>query len=95
MKGYLENIIVGQVSPEIAQHFFAYDMNDWLTIEAPKTHFTNETYLPQLLVDIGVAPSKNEIKRNRPELLISLTEPYFHHFKWGKKHVFVLVGDLE
>lgn len=89
---HIENIVVGSpiVEPSI---MLAYDSDDWNHCEEPKTHFTEERFLPRILVNIGVAPSINEVKRNKPELVKSLDELDFIKIKWGKKRFWILVGN--
>ena len=43
----------------------AYNIDDWNRVEKEKTMFTNERYLPRLIVDAGIMPSISEVKRNR------------------------------
>lgn len=89
---YIENVVVGKpiYSPEF---LFAIDMNDWMKNELEKTHFTNERYLPQIMIDIGLVGSKREVRKNRPELCVSLEEIKFFEVKWGKRKLWVQVGE--
>ena len=68
---YIENIVIRNpiVDPSL---MFAKDEEDWNSIEKDKTYFTEKRFLPRILVDIGIYPSVNEIKRNKPELMITL-----------------------
>ena len=68
---YIENIVIGTpiVSPE---SIFASSDNDWNAIEKEKTYYTDERFLPRILVDLGIYPSISEIRRNKPQLVKSL-----------------------
>ena len=59
---YIENIVIGKpiVEPFI---MFATDEDDWIKFEKEKTYYTDERFLPRILVDIGIYPSVNEIRR--------------------------------
>lgn len=58
----------------------------------PSSLFTNERYLPNILVQIGFFKSKGEIRKNRPDLVITLDKLDMLEFKIGKKIVWILVG---
>lgn len=104
---YIENIVVGMpiVEPAIAFSFSnknedemdncSYDIDDWETTEKEKTYFTNERFLPRILVDIGIYPSVSEIRRNKPELMVTLDKiEFIDCLKVSKKHkVWILVGE--
>lgn len=68
---YIENIVIGNQIVEPST-MFGKDKNDWNSVEKEKTYFTEERFLPRILVNIGIYPSVNEIKRNKPELMITL-----------------------
>ena len=57
------------------------------------TLFTNERFLPALLVDAGVVKSRSEVKRNKPELCKELIEPDCFWVKWGKQRIWIVVGE--
>lgn len=57
------------------------------------TLFTEERFLPALLVDAGVVKSRGEVKRNKPELCISLDKLDCLWVKWGKQRIFIIVGE--
>ena len=86
------NIVVGTplVSPET---LLAYDMEDWLQTEKGQTMFTEQRFLPAILKDIGVVPSINEVRRNRADLMITLDRPDCFWVKWGKKRLYIVVGE--
>lgn len=88
----IENVVIGKplVHPS---EIFAYDKDDWENIEKEKTLFTEERSLARIMVQIGMAPSMSEIRRNRPKLMMTLDTPDYFFVKWGKKWLFVLVGE--
>ena len=91
---YIENIVIGKpiVEPFI---MFATDEDDWIKFEKEKTYYTDERFLPRILVDIGIYPSVSEIRRNKPDLMISLDKLYFiNNLKVSKKRrLWILVGE--
>lgn len=91
---YIENIVVGK--PIVFEKdIFAIDDNDWEQIEKDKTYYTDERFLPRILVDIGVYPSISEIRRNRKDLMITLDKlDFIDKLKVAKKkYLWILVGE--
>ena len=90
---YIENIVVGKplVNP---CDIFASCETDWESVEKEKTYFTDERFLPKILVEIGAYPSVSEIRRNKPELMIELNDcDFISNLKVSKKRrIWVLVG---
>lgn len=86
-----ENIIIGKplVDP---WKLLAINQEDWENIEK-KTLFTNKRFLPHVMKDIGMVNSVSEVKRNQPHLFVSLDNLDFLIIKWGKKKVFIIVGE--
>ena len=91
---YIENIVIGKpiVSPEF---MFALDKEDWNKIESEKTYYTEEHFLPRILVELGIYPSISEIRRNKPQLMVTLDKVDFvEELKVSKKRkVWILVGE--
>lgn len=91
---YIENIVIGKpiCTPK---SMFAKDLDDWETVEKEKTYFTDERYLPRILVDLGFYPSISEIRRNKPELMINLNKiDFIDELKVKKKRkIWILVGE--
>ena len=91
---YIENIVIGTpiVSPE---SMFASSDDDWNAIEKEKTYYTNERFLPRILVDLGIYPSVSEIRRNKPQLVKSLDKlGFIDGLKAKKKRkLWILVGE--
>lgn len=90
---YIENIVIGKPIIEPAL-LLAKDENEWDKVEKEKTYFTDERFLPRILVDIGIYPSINEIRRNKPELVMNLDKlDFIDCLKVSRKRrVWVLVG---
>lgn len=90
---YIENIVIGNpiVDPS---SMFAKDEDDWNSVEKEKTYFTDERFLPRILVNIGIYPSVNEIRRNKPELMVTLDKlDFIDCLKVSKKRkVWILIG---
>lgn len=90
---HIGNIVIGKplVSPAV---LFSNSTIDWETNECNQTYYTEERYLPRILVDLGIYPSVSEIKRNKPELMITLDKPDFIQIKPKKKILlWILIGE--
>lgn len=91
---YIENIVIGNPVVE-PQQLFAADENDWNRTEKEKTYFTEERFLPRILVDIGIYPSISEIRRNKPQLVVTLDHlDFMDEVKVSKKRkLWIAVGE--
>ena len=91
---YIENIVIGTpiVNPS---SMFASSDDDWNAIEKEKTYYTDERFLPRILVDIGIYPSVSEIRRNKPELVKRLDHlDFIDGIKAKKKRkLWILIGE--
>lgn len=87
----IQNIVIGELlcSPAL---LFAYNDVDWEKNEKPITLFTEERFLPRLLVEAGIVKSVNEVRRNKPELVVTLDKVDYLEIKWGKKRLYIGVG---
>ena len=90
---YIENIVIGKPLVE-AKTLLSFNNDDWEKVEKEKTLFTEERFLPKILVNIGIYPSISEIRRNKPELMKTLNEICFiDGLKASKKRkVWIIVG---
>ena len=90
---YIENIVIG--TPLVsAKELLSANDSDWVNVEFEKTIFTNERYLPNILVQLGIYPSISEIRRNKPELMIRLDKIDFINIKPKKKcPLWIIVGE--
>ena len=87
----IQNIVIG--TPLVGlSHLLAYDLKDWMNYERGQTFFTDERSLPVILKEAGIVPSISEVRRNRPDLMITLDNPDCFWVKWGKSRVYVVVG---
>lgn len=91
---YIENIVIGNPIVEPSS-MFAKDEDDWNNVEKEKTYFTDEKFLPRILVNIGIYPSVNEIRRNKPELMVTMDKlDFIDCLKVSKRRkVWILVGE--
>lgn len=86
------NVVIGKplVDPKT---LLALDDFDWKNNEQPQTLFTETRYLPAVMKEAGVVQSTSEVRKNRPDLNISLENPDCLWVKWGKKRLYVIVGE--
>ena len=91
---YIENIVIG-IPIADPKDMFASSDDDWNAIEKEKTYYTNERFLPRILVDLGIYPSISEIRRNKPQLVQSLDNlDFIDGLKANKKRkLWILVGE--
>jgi len=91
---YVENIVIGNpiIEPSL---IFANDEDDWNRVEKEKTYYTDERFFARILVDLGIYPSVNEIRRNKPELIRTLDNlDFIDGLKVSKKRkLWILVGN--
>ena len=86
------NIVIG--TPLIEPwKLISENEQEWEDFDKKDTLFTEERFLPALLVDAGVVKSKNEVRRNKPEFLITLNDLDCLWIKWGKKRIYIVVGE--
>lgn len=86
------NVVIGKplVDPKT---LLALDDLDWKNNEQPQTLFTETRYLPAVMKEAGMVQSTSEVRKNRPDLNISLENPDCLWVKWGKKRLYVIVGE--
>lgn len=92
---YIENIVIGSPLVDFA-HLCCSSFppsTEELADEIDKTHITLERNLAQVLKNLKVVKSINEVRRNRPELCKRFTEPDCFWLKWGKRRFWVIVGE--
>ena len=87
----IHNVVIGTplVIPSL---LLAFNEIDWEESEKRSTLFTQTRYLPAIMKEAGLVQSISEIKRNRPELCLTLDTPDCINIKWGKKFLFIIVG---
>lgn len=86
------NVVVGKpiVEPWL---LFANDLVDWDENEKKNTLFTETRFLPTIMKEAGIVSSTGEVRRNRPELYITLDKVDCINIKWGKKRLYIVVGE--
>lgn len=91
---YVENIVIGKPVVE-PQQLFAADEDDWDRTEKEKTYYTEERFLPRILVDIGIYQSVSEIRRNKPQLVVTLDHlDFMDGLKVSKKRkLWIVIGE--
>lgn len=87
-----ENVVVGKPVVE-PKSLLAYDNNDWETNEKEKTLFTDTRFLPKLMKEAGMVSSTSIVRKNKPELVITLDKLDCLLIKWGKKYLYIVVGN--
>lgn len=92
MNKHIENVVVGKLLVKESE-MFAFNEEDWETVEKEKTLFTEERFLPKILKEAGIVPSTNEVKRNKPHLCRSVESFEFLYVEWGKKKIWIAVGE--
>ena len=43
--------------------------------------------------EAGIVQSTGEVRRNKPEFMITLNKPDCINIKWGKKFLYIVVGE--
>lgn len=89
------NIVIGKPLIEPKEIFCSND-KEWEQIKND-IYYTNELFLPQIMLDLGIVKSKSEIYRNKPELAIRYDENSYDYneIKWGKTRLFILKGKVK
>lgn len=86
------NVVIGE--PLVAAwSLLAEDETDWEDNEKKKTLFTNTRFLPAIMKEAGLVSSTSEVRRNKPELCINLDKLDCINIKWGKKFLYIVVGE--
>lgn len=89
---YVENVVVGKPLIQPSE-IFALNSDDWMVNEKEKTVWTEERSLPVIMKELGIVSSISEVKRNKPQLCIQLDKLDYVEIKWGKRRLFILVGE--
>jgi hypothetical protein len=80
-----KTVVVGHILPSLES--IGHD-----TKEDGDPIFTNERFLPRILVSLGFAKSVSEVKRNRPDLDMKVEPNTSHFIKFGRNLVFIASG---
>lgn len=66
---------------------------DFEQFDKRDTLFTQERFLPAILVEAGIVKSRGEVRRNKPELCVELNDLDCITVKWGKQKIYIIVGE--
>jgi len=88
----ISNVVIGKLLVHPSELFASHDY-DWDKHEKEQTLFTDERWLPKIMVECGVVNSISEVKRNQPKLCVVLDNIDFIKVKWGKKFLHIAVGE--
>ena len=86
------NVVIGNTIVE-PKTLLALDDIDWENNEKEKTLFTNTRFLPAIMKETGIVKSTSEIRKNKPELIVTLNDLDCLWIKWGKKFLYIVVGN--
>lgn len=86
------NVVIGNPIVE-PKTLIAFDDTDWETNEKDKTLFTDTRFLPAIMKEAGMVKSIGEVRKNKPELVITLNKLDCLWIKWGKKFLYIVVGN--
>ena len=86
------NVVIGKPIVNV-KSLLAIDDNDWEDNEKKNTLFTETRFLPAVMKEAGLVQSTGEVRRNKPELCITLDKLDCINLKWGKKFLFIVVGE--
>lgn len=86
------NVVVGKPIINVSS-LLAIDDKDWEENEKKNTLFTETRFLPAIMKEAGLVQSAGEVRRNKPELCITLDKLDCVNIKWGKKFLFIVVGE--
>ena len=87
-----QNVVVGKPLVE-PWELLAFDKKDWEEDKKDNTLFTETRWLPTIMKEAGLVKSNNEVRKNKPELCVTLDKLDFIELKWGKRFLFIVVGE--
>lgn len=85
------NVVIGKPLVE-PWALISSSKEEWEKFDERDTLFTEERFLPAILVDAGIVKSRSEVKRNKPELCKELNKPDCIWVKWGKQKIYIIIG---
>lgn len=88
----IQNIVIGKPLVE-PWKLISFSEKEFEDFDKRETLFTNERFLPTVLVESGVVKSTSEVRRNKPQLCVELNDVDCLWVKWGKQKVFIVVGE--
>ena len=87
-----QNVVIGKPLIETWQ-LISITEEEFETFDRRNTLFTEERFLPAILVETGVVKSRGEVRRNKPELCVTLDKLDCLWIKWGKHKIWIVVGE--
>lgn len=87
-----QNVVIGKPLIEPWQ-LISTTEEEFETFDKRNTLFTEERFLPAILVEAGIVKSRSEVRRNKPELCVTLDKLDCLWVKWGKRMIWVVVGE--
>ena len=88
----IQNVVIGRPLVD-ASTLIALNERDWEENEKQNTLFTETRFLPAVMKEAGIVQSISEVRRNKPELFVFLEKLDCVNIKWGKKFLFIVVGE--
>jgi hypothetical protein len=88
----IQNVVIGRPLVD-ASTLIALNERDWEENEKQNTLFTETRFLPAVMKEAGIVQSISEVRRNKSELCVSLDTVDCINLKWGKKFLFIVVGE--
>lgn len=87
----IKDVIIGKpiIDP---WYIFCKEEYEWDEIK-DEIYYTEERFLPKIMVDLGIVKSVSEVKRNQSKLIKELNNLDYLEIKWGKNRLFILVGE--
>lgn len=87
-----QNVVIGK--PLVpAWSLISATEQDFIENDEKYTLYTEERFLPKILVDAGIAKSNSEVRKNKPEFVKTLDKLDCMEVKWGKKRLYIIVGE--
>lgn len=87
-----QNVVIGKPLIEPWQ-LISIDKEEFEKFDQRETLFTEERFLPAILVETGIVKSRSEVRRNKPELCVTLDKLDCLWIKWGKHKLWIIVGE--
>ena len=87
-----QNVVIGKPIYN-EKLLIGLDEEDFEKNEKEYTLYTEERFLPKILVEAGLVKSTSEVRRNKPELFKALDKLDCLEVKWGKKRLYIVVGE--
>lgn len=87
-----QNVVIGKPLIEPWQ-LISIDKEEFEKFDQRETLFTEERFLPAILVETGIVKSRSEVRRNNPKLCVTLDKLDCLWIKWGKHKLWIIVGE--